>query len=89
MPTIAELFRAGHVRIRKPLWGHADDYIVLDVLMHNDERHYGPWGHLYSPVQGLLGLERPQTFPVILDHDTDWEPFTGQPADDEKSGGRG
>lgn len=88
MATIAELFKAGHVRVRKPVWGHADDYVLLDVLLTYGRRYFGPWGHLYSPVQLVIpdwDGGRPQTIPVVLDTDTDWEPFMGTPAADERA----
>jgi len=85
--TLAEAVAAGHARVRLPHWANSSDYIKLDIIQAADDptgRVCGPWAHLYSPVQKVLGLPRPQTFLLIhLSQPAGWEPYTGPPSPDE------
>lgn len=78
--TIAELAADGVERIRLPHWADDDDY--LRIYIHAGG--YGLIGDLYSPVQVLLGYDRPQSIMLVGENSDEWEAFTGDPADDER-----
>lgn len=43
--SINEAARAGHVRLRKPIWANPFDHIKIDLF----DGRMGPWIHLYAP----------------------------------------
>lgn len=72
--TLKEAAAKGIAYVRKPIWADPKDYVKLDLIggLH------GPWGHLYSPLQKVIGEPTPQDFLLIEDNSTDWETYTGE-----------
>lgn len=83
--TLAEAAKAGHARVRLPVWADPQDYLYLYIR----DGQLGPWGRLYAPLQLRLPfLGRPQTallFGTWAASKVDqWEPYTGPIAEDEQ-----
>ena len=79
MATIQELAEQGIERMRLPSWRSPTDYIKIDFI-HGG---IGPWVHLYSRLNEVVGSENPRDI-LFLDTTGDkWEPYTGEIDPDE------
>lgn len=69
---ISEAAELGIDRIRLACWALPEDHLKIDLL--KDGTH-GPWVHLYSPLNALLGRKNPQTvlWSDIDEDRDDWE----------------
>ncbi len=56
MISINEAVTNGVTQIRKPIWANPSDYLKLDLM----DGKLGPWLHLYSPLNELIGEPNPQ-----------------------------
>jgi hypothetical protein len=71
--TIQEAIVKKISKIRKPFWANKEDYLQLDLF--DDGEFHGPWMHLYSPTNQIIGAPNPQTFLWSDDGKDDWEEF--------------
>jgi len=71
MISINEAVHNGLSRLRKPIWVNREDYLQLDLI----DDGLGPWVHLYSSLNRLIGEPNPQDILVIgMDLDAlEWE----------------
>jgi hypothetical protein len=69
--TIDEAVKKGINKIKKSNWVNKNDYLLLDIV----DGVYGPWGHLYSSNNELIGNEDPVNILLLNDNSNDWEEF--------------
>ena len=79
--TPRQACKQGIRRIRDPKWACERDYLLIDIIEGaGGERYHGPWVHLYSPLQPVIGQPTPQD---LLFNRIDWdeegiEEYTGE-----------
>ena len=56
MISINEAVANGIEKIRKPEWVNREDHLKLDII----DGKIGPWIHLFSPLNEVLGSPDPQ-----------------------------
>jgi hypothetical protein len=63
--TLGEAARLGISRVRLPRWSNPLDYLKLDIVQMPDGHYtFGPWVHLYAPIQSVIGEPTPQDIPA-------------------------
>lgn len=86
--TLHEAVEKGISRVRLPQWDHKEDYLLIDVFRDPlDETKFacGPWLHLYSPLNVVVGNKNPvdMMFNVLNWDEDGWEEYTVQPVSDQ------
>lgn len=81
MATIGELAKQGISRIRLPFWKLPEDYVRIDLV---EGGMHGPWGHLYSPLNEIMGEKNPRDFLLVSDSSSEWEPYEGEAAPEDE-----
>lgn len=80
--SIVEAAKRGICRLREPQWANARDYLKIDII----DGVPGPWAHLYSPANEIVGNKNPHSFVWALFPNSDvasFYPYEGErdPAD--------
>ena len=69
-----ELVDMGMDRFRLPKWSNPEDHIKIDLYKRTDGTwSHTIWGHLYSPLNEVLGYPNPQDFIIGFHGKTDWD----------------
>jgi hypothetical protein len=71
--TLNQAVARGISKVRDPNWASPEDYILIDLIPDpKNPGHFwhGPWLHLYSPLQPILGQPTPQE---ILFNSLNWD----------------
>ncbi len=82
--TLREAVKRGISKVRDPGWACKDDYIQIDILPNPADPkspHHGPWVHLYSPLNEVVGNPNPATMLcTMFDWNEDgWEEYKPEP----------
>ena len=72
----AEAVERGIDRVRLPHWTNLDDHLKVDIGADGEA---GPWVHLYSPTNEVIGQKNPQDILLALADDgrSDWREYHG------------
>lgn len=72
--NFSEATGRGLCRLRLARWANPEDYVRIDVF---DDGTFGPWAHLFSPVQPVIGVPTPQTMLAFSCDSADYEEYVG------------
>ena len=80
MLSINEAAAQGIERVHSPRWAIPFDHFKIDII----DGEPGPWLHLYSPINPLLGNKQPEDI-FGSDYGSQlYEPYTGPLPDSEE-----
>src|SRR5580658_7508076 len=65
--SLNDAVRLGIQRLRDPVWANPFDHLEIDIV----NGHYGPWFHLFSPMNKWISGKDPQTYLCIMHPDLD------------------
>ena len=72
--SLEQWAKLGVARVRRDIWANPKDYVLIDLL---SDGMRGPWLHLYSPMQKLIGEPTPQDILWLNGTAEEWEEYTG------------